>query len=203
MVKEPTSLPREDSAIQDRRHRFLEIVAIAFLVAGMLWIIVSTLPKSNSLSDSMGMLLAASALGVVILTVATILHKTFVLGKKRRYVKKYAYAVGGVGLIFGLSLWLVNMYSSNQGSVFGSGSDAGGILLGAASLALFVFSTLIAMAGLIGWPRLKKYIKERVEKALEPVRIELRGRSFSNAGYALGEISLGRDTFSSVRLEVE
>lgn len=105
-----------------------------------------------------------------------------------------ALGLGATTYLFSASFWFIT-HSTLEGLEAATLDTSAGVLLTAASLALFVFSSLIAMAGLVGWPRLKKYVKERVAKAIEPVKVELRGRSFSNAGYALGEISLGRDTF--------
>lgn len=193
-----------------------KIMALAVLFLVLCWLIInSPIAKPVSFADMTGTLLATSTLMIILCSGASVVY--WVLFRKRRgrrYLKQSLVAIAGVSLIFFLSLWLVTA-TSVQRPIFGV--EFGGLLLGAASLALFVFSTLIAIAALVGWPNFAKYIKSSVQEAisapldsihksidttLKEIRDELRGRSLSYAGLQLGELSLGKDSLQVEREEL-
>lgn len=104
--------------------------------------------------------------------------------------------------LFCSSLWFIS-HSTLEGLKPATLDTSAGVLLTAASLALFVFSSLIAIAAIISWPGLKQHINLSVRESTDPklkeIQSELRGRTYSNTGFALGELSLGKDTFQVER----
>ncbi len=79
-------------------------------------------------------------------------------------------------------------------------NDLAALLFGSASLALFIFSSLITIIAVLGWNNIIKNVQEKVEasteKKLQAVALEMRGRSYSNLGLLLGELSQTPGTFS-------
>lgn len=193
-----------------------KLLVLVFLYSASQWLIVnSPFEKPVSVTESAGTVFAATTLALMIFSCGSIVFWIFLRGEKRRYVRESELAIGGVTLVFALSLWLVTTSSSIKRPVFGP--DSGGIVLTAASLALFIFSTLIAVAALVGWPNFEKYVKLKVQEAvgvpftdiqksidttLKEVRNELRGRSLSTAGVQLGELSLGKDSLQVERRDL-
>ncbi|MFL6201200.1 MAG: hypothetical protein ACJ76J_18675 [Thermoanaerobaculia bacterium] len=103
----------------------------------------------------------------------------------------YVTAVSINGLIWVLTILLVR---SQWPSPTQSWAETSAILFGAASVALFVFSILIAMLAILGWKTAQAIIEERVktetDKRVEDVTRELRGRALVTQGYLFGEMSI-------------
>jgi len=186
-----------------KRYRVLrESGYVLLLFGGSLWLIVhSPIAKTATFADSVGTLVAAVTLCLILLACAAILVSLFWREERRQYARQTITAMGFSALVFGMSFWLVTN-SSIEKPVFGA--DWGGVVLTAATLALFVFSTLIALVALVGWPNLDKFIMRKIHEVVDPtlntIQRELRGRSSCTAGYALGELSLGKGK-ESIRVE--
>lgn len=71
--------------------------------------------------------------------------------------------------------------------------DQADLLFGAASLALFIFSIVIAILAVFGWQTIEGKIEERVERQLnsrlDRLEREMRGRVWSALGFMIGELS--------------
>src|SRR6185295_11580682 len=81
-------------------------------------------------------------------------------------------AAGAVVLLFAASLYLVA--HSRFDDTTPLNRDAASLLLSAASLALLVFATLIAFAGLIGWRFVENAVNRRVDERIPPRFSELQ-----------------------------
>ncbi|HEV7671193.1 MAG TPA: hypothetical protein VGS22_21970 [Thermoanaerobaculia bacterium] len=115
--------------------------------------------------------------------------------------------VGLVAILFSGSLALiVNSPLSKPAPI----SDSSSILLSAASLALFIFSSLVGIAAIFGWQQLQRDIDVKVreygmnyqlesQKKFADIENELRGRSASLIGFMLGELSID---YSGARMRV-
>jgi hypothetical protein len=98
--------------------------------------------------------------------------------------------------------WLGSLFFANQSNVLAlmknHPADFVTLSFGAASLALFALSILIAILGIFGWQAIHAYVQERVETAtkekIKIVESELRGRALSIQGYLLGDMSIDRKT---------
>jgi len=73
-------------------------------------------------------------------------------------------------------------------------ADLASILFGASSLALFVFSSFIALLAIVGWKALNDTIREQVQISTnakaQALENESKGRTFSAIGYILAESAL-------------
>jgi hypothetical protein len=100
----------------------------------------------------------------------------------------------GISLI--VLIWSTSIYLVRQSDVSGieRNQDLGNLLFGASSIALFIFSILIAILALVGWQSIMSAVrdvaKETATSMNKPLENELRGRVFSGLGYMLGEMSL-------------
>jgi hypothetical protein len=84
-------------------------------------------------------------------------------------------------------------------------ADLATILFGAASVALFLFSILVAVGAVIGWQVLQGGIEGRVERITEEklrlLHAEMSGRIFSGQGFMIGELSWNRSAFKPTDLD--
>jgi hypothetical protein len=107
-------------------------------------------------------------------------------------VSKYLFGGGFVILVWMAAIWIsaIAVHPLNQVNL----SDLAAVLFGAASVALFVFSIVLAGLAVFGWQFIEGKIEDRVEKATraanERLEIELRGRVYSVMGFMLGSMSL-------------
>jgi hypothetical protein len=121
---------------------------------------------------------------------------------EKKVVKRYLTrllimaAIGGTAVLFAFSFWLIaekQIYTT----VFSK--DWGGTLLTAASLALFILSSLIAVFGIFGWQNLREHIDNRVKQVSEGRFLELhketQGRFYSVMGYNMTELSMEEGSF--------
>lgn len=99
------------------------------------------------------------------------------------------------------AIWTFSADILDRHSEKGAGVDLGDLattLFGAASVALFVFSILIALLAVFGWKTLQSIIDEQVEKEtskrVRSLEFEIRGRVLSIQGHVIGEMSLPSDT---------
>ncbi len=95
--------------------------------------------------------------------------------------------------------WVVSIFLASRISLKDLGvsgqpelADLAAVLFGAASIALFALSILIALLAIFGWQAIQANLRESVERATsakaELLESELRGRVFSVLGYTVGEI---------------
>lgn len=100
-------------------------------------------------------------------------------------------AVGTACAIWAVSWYLAVSAPPLKGVTLGDRAD---VLFGASSIALMLFSLVIALLALIGWGELKSQINEKIEVALERrfkrYDQELRGRILSGLGFMAGELSI-------------
>lgn len=68
--------------------------------------------------------------------------------------------------------------------------DLATLLFGASSIALFIFSILMALVALIGWSEIQSRLKR-----VDNLENQLNGRVLSTLGHLLGEMSVDRETF--------
>jgi hypothetical protein len=113
-------------------------------------------------------------------------------------------AVGSaIFLTWAASFWLVShSLHLSSGGQRPPLSDLATLLFGATSIALFIFSMLIAFLAIFGWRNLQEDIREKVRleaseriKDLERSRIsplenEAKGRVLTALGYLMGEMSI-------------
>lgn len=185
----------------------LGLGGFALLIGASLWLVVhSPIPERASVTRSSGVILSGAVITlfvaitiVVVLALAGKLRPESFRTDRARTLYKASRAVALVTTLFCASLWLIGHTSLTPPALDASWA---GTLLAAASLALFIFAILIALAAAIGWPELKRYVLRQVEKKIDPLRKELRGRSLSNTGYSLGELSLSKGTFQVERREL-
>lgn len=112
-----------------------------------------------------------------------------------------SYAKGLLGLAFVLGLvfasWAAGWYFiANAPGLPVSGKEIGDqadVLFGAASLALFIFSVVIAILALFGWKAIQELIEESVKKQIQnrlsDLEREMRGRVQTGLGFMIGELS--------------
>src|SRR5436305_3213176 len=110
----------------------------------------------------------------------------------------------GVHLLFWGSLislvwifaWKISRYSVG-GTKTPSLADQATILFAAASIALFILSTMLAIVAVIGWQTIKDNIRQQVEIAMQGktavLEKELRGRVIALFGHTLGMLSTKPD----------
>ncbi len=105
--------------------------------------------------------------------------------------------LGAVTLLFSCALYFI---VNSPIPKLATATDSSALLLSAASLALFVFSSFVAIAGIFGWQQLQRTIEAKVserfllsqlgnDKKLDALENELRGRTASLTGFMLGELS--------------
>jgi hypothetical protein len=77
--------------------------------------------------------------------------------------------------------------------------DLATVLFGAASVALFIFSILVALLAIFGWQSIQSEVRSKAEEAAkkvtDPLKSELMGRTLSIQGYLLGESYVDPETF--------
>jgi hypothetical protein len=107
---------------------------------------------------------------------------------------KVALAAGGVVLIWAISFYIVIAalrLGVRSDDLPGLG-DLATLLFGAASLALFIFSLLIAGVAIIGYQTLRHWAREDIEAAMrgriDMLERELRGRVHSVIGFMIGAL---------------
>lgn len=118
---------------------------------------------------------------------------------------KAIFLVGLIVLVCILSYVLIFIAKTSSSVKLGVG-DLAAILFGAASLALFIFSILIALwAAFFGWQTVQGIVRERVEAGMNKLETsinikikllenELRGRVASVLGHLMGEVSIDPET---------
>jgi hypothetical protein len=117
-------------------------------------------------------------------------------------ISKTALILGVVALTWASSYWIFALARTTKIVP----SDAGSLattLFGSSSIALFILSFLVALVGAFGLQSYRSFRKkiskdiEKMHKGLENARNEMRGRAETVLGYALGEMSLEKGTFSA------
>lgn len=130
------------------------------------------------------------------------------MNKKREWLKLWNnFKTSGsfVVLVWACSCWIfVGSWERFVNTKNSKMSDPGAIatvLFGASSLALFIFSLLVAVLAIVGWQSIKEHISKNVseEVALKTQSFadEIRGRVATVLGYAIGEMGLQPGTFEA------
>lgn len=102
-----------------------------------------------------------------------------------------ALSISLIVLIWSLSFYLVR---HSDASGIKTLSDLATLLFGTTSVALFIFSIVIAVLALIGWQSIISAVRETAREtalqASKPWENEFKGRVYSAMGYMIGEMSI-------------
>lgn len=109
---------------------------------------------------------------------------------------KFLLLLGGVILIWAYSFLLVTRACRTPlpKEIAWNSENLLALLFGASSIALFIFSFLASVAGVVGWRSFNEF-REKLTSAVEAIRNELKGRVATNLGYVIGEMSLKPGSF--------
>jgi hypothetical protein len=80
--------------------------------------------------------------------------------------------------------------------------DQATILFGSATVALVVFSLVLAVVAVFGYETIKRSARQEIEESLKDrlaiLEAEMRGRVLTTLGFVIGEISLTRDSLEAL-----
>jgi hypothetical protein len=111
-------------------------------------------------------------------------------GAARNWTRRLAVPLGlavSLGFLTSLSWFLVAAAPAIPAA------DRADVLFGASSLALMIFSLVVAFLALVGWKKVEELIADGVQKQLDErlstLEREMRGRVQSGLGHLIGELS--------------
>jgi uncharacterized membrane protein YqhA len=110
---------------------------------------------------------------------------------------------------FILLSWLLSFYYASAGLAalpkIKDSTDLSTILTSTGTIALFIFSMLIAAVAIVGWQTFEGKVKETVQaltaERLKTTEKEARGRSIAILGYVIGENSLDPERWCPTDVE--
>ena len=105
--------------------------------------------------------------------------------------------------------WLVSFYLAAEGIAalpkMNTPFDLATTLFGAAAIAIFIFSLLVAMLAIYVWytveNKMRAAVKEETTEQLERIGNEVRGRTHAILGYIIGESSVDDDYKEPINVE--